>query len=312
MTNQPWTAADIPDQSGRTAIVTGANSGLGLVTAEQLASRGAHVVMAVRDLGKGRDARAALLARHPSAHVEVRRLDLSDLHSVRQFVNEVRGNGLSPDLLVNNGGVMFPPRRLSLQGQEIQFATNHLGHFALTGLLLDLMRTRSDPRVVTVTSILHHRGRIHFDDLTGERSYSPFSYYAQSKLANVLFGLELHRRLSAADAQVSSVLAHPGYAATNLQTAGPTGVLRLLGRLGNRILAQPPAAGALPQLFAATAPQVRGGQFYGPDGPFESRGHPRLVQPSHAGGDPTTARRLWEVSEQLTEVRFDLPDPATG
>src|SRR5690606_6143466 len=233
-----WTAADIPDQTGRTVIVTGANSGLGLVTTEHLARRGARVGLAVRDLDRGRAACAGLTARGvPGARLELRRLDLADLDSVREFAEGVRHAGLRPDVLVNNAGVMFPPRRLSPQGHEWQFATNHLGHFALTGLLLDLLRSGSDPRVVTVTSVMYRYGRIRFADLSGERGYSPVAYYAQSKLANVLFALELHRRLDAAGEQVGSLLAHPGYAATNLQTAGPTGMVKALARLGNLIIA---------------------------------------------------------------------------
>jgi NAD(P)-dependent dehydrogenase (short-subunit alcohol dehydrogenase family) len=305
MTDQTrWTAASIPDQTGRTAIVTGASSGLGLATTEHLARRGAHVLMAVRDEVKGQRVRAELTDRLPGASLEVRPLDLSDLDSVRAFAEGVLADGLTVDILINNAGVMMTPHRLSPQGHELQFATNHLGHFALTGLLLGALRAGTDPRVVTVSSSTHHRGRIRFDDLTGAGDYSPFAYYAQSKLANVLFGLELHRRLRAAGDPMSSLLAHPGYAATNLQTTGPTGLMKALGRIGNRIMAQKSAAGALPQLYAATAPQARSGQFFGPDGMFEMRGYPTVVRPARAGEDPTTARRLWDLSEKLTGVTF--------
>jgi NAD(P)-dependent dehydrogenase (short-subunit alcohol dehydrogenase family) len=307
MRETPWTAADIPDQTGRTVVVTGANSGLGLATTEQLAMHGAHVVMAVRDEARGRVAASGLASRSPGSRLEVRRVDLADLDSVRHFADRVRADGVRVDVLVNNAGLMFPPHRLSPQGHEIQFATNHLGHFALTGLLLDVLRAGHDPRVVTVTSTMHRRGRIRFEDLTGTRSYSPAMFYAQSKLANVLFGLELDRRLRAAGDPVCSLLAHPGYAATNLQTSGPTGLMKLLGGLGNRLLAQDAATGALPQLYAATDPHAEGGQLVAPDGLSEMRGHPRVARPAAAAQDPGTARRLWEVSEELTGVRFDLP-----
>jgi len=305
-----WTAGQIPDQTGRTVIVTGASSGLGLATAAQLARHGAYVIMAVRDLDRGGRARAELVARQPGARLELRQLDLADLDSVRAFADGVLGDRIQIDVLVNNAGVMFPPRRLSPQGHELQFATNHLGHFALTGRLLATLRAGTDPRVVTVSSSLHRSGRIQFDDLTGARSYSPVGFYSQSKFANALFGLELHRRLQATSAPVRSLLAHPGYAATRLQTTEPRGLLRLLGRIGNRLVAQSAGMGALPQLYAATDPDARSGQFFGPDRLFESRGHPVVVQPAAAAQDPATARRLWELSEQLTGVHFDLPAAA--
>jgi NAD(P)-dependent dehydrogenase (short-subunit alcohol dehydrogenase family) len=305
-----WSAADIPDQTGRTVIVTGANSGLGLATSEQLAGHGAHVILTARDPARGERAAAGLAARQPGASLEVRRLDLADLDSVRSFVDDLRRDGVAVDVLVNNGGVMATPRRLSAQGHELQFATNHLGHFALTAMLLPVLSGGKDPRVVTVSSSMHRRGRIRFDDLAGSRSYSPVGSYAQSKFANVLFGLELDRRLRAAGSPVRSLLAHPGYAATNLQTSGPTGAFKAFGRIGNRLVAQSAAMGALPQLYAATDPDVEGGQFFGPDRLFESRGHPTVVRPVRTARDPDTARRLWEVSEELTGVRFDLPAPA--
>ena len=305
-----WSAADIPDQTGRTVIVTGANSGLGLATSEQLAGHGAHVILTARDPARGERAAADLAARQPGASLEVRQLDLADLDSVRSFVDDLRRDGVAVDVLVNNGGVMATPRRLSPQGYELQFATNHLGHFALTGLLLLVLGTGKDPRVVTVSSSMHRRGRIRFDDLAGSRSYSPVGSYARSKFANVLFGLELDRRLRAAGSPVRSLLAHPGYAATNLQTSGPTGAFKMFGRIGNRLVAQSAEMGALPQLYAATHPGVEGGQFFGPDRLFENRGHPTAVRPVRTARDPDTARRLWEVSEELTGVRFDLPAPA--
>ncbi|MEV4631104.1 oxidoreductase [Micromonospora sp. NPDC049523] len=308
MDESKWTVGRIPDQTGRTFIVTGANSGLGLATSRQLALRGAHVVMAVRNETKGRQAVADLTAAQPDASLELRHLDLADLDSVRAFADRVHADGLPVDVLVNNAGVMMPPRALSPQGHEIQFAGNHLGHFALTGLLLDILQRGNDPRVVTVSSGMHRRGRIHFDDLTGARRYSPTAFYCQSKFANVLFGLELDRRLRAAASPVRSLLAHPGYAVTNLQSSGPTGVMKLLlTSVGNRLLAQDVEMGALPQLYAATDPLAEGGQFIGPDGQGEYKGHPTTVRPVASAEDPATAARLWTLSEELTEVRYDLP-----
>lgn len=304
MTENRWTTAHIPDLTGRTFIVTGANSGLGLATTRHLARHGAQVVMAVRDEAKGHRAAAEISATHVGARLQVRQVDLADLDSVRAFAADVHASGLPVDVLVNNAGVMAPPRGLSQQGHEVQFASNHLGHFAVTGLLLDLLEAGRGPRVVTVSSDLHRGGRIHFDDLTGARKYAPFLFYRQSKFANVLFALELDRRLRAADSPVRSVLAHPGYSATNLQTTGPTGLSRMFGMLGNRVVAQDVEMGVLPQLYAATAPDAGGGQFIGPDGWRELRGYPTVVRPDPAAEDPDAARRLWEVSEELTGVKY--------
>lgn len=307
MTERKWNAAAIPDLTGRTFVVTGANSGLGLGTTRHLAAHGAHVVMAVRDEAKGDRAAASISDAQPGASLEVRRLDLADLESVRAFAAGVHVSGLPVDVLVNNAGVMGPPRALSPQGHESQFAGNHLGHFALTGLLLDLLRAGRDPRVVTVSSGLHRGARIHFEDLTGTRKYAPMEFYGQSKFANVLFALELDRRLRTAGSPVRSLLAHPGYTATNLQTTGPTGLTRMVASLGNRLFAQDIDMGALPQLYAATAPDVESGQFFGPGGWRELRGYPTVVQPDPAAMDPETARRLWQLSEQLTAVHYDVP-----
>jgi NAD(P)-dependent dehydrogenase (short-subunit alcohol dehydrogenase family) len=309
MTSPRWTTADIPDLTGRTFLVTGANSGLGLATSRELARHGGHVVMAVRDLDRGAGALAALRATLPDAEIELRRLDLLDLDSVRTFADSVLDDGIQVDVLINNAGVMMPPRRLSPQGYESQFATNHLGHFALTELLLDRIKASPYGRVVTVSSLAHRGGRIRFDDLAGERFYTPTAFYSQSKLANALFGLELDRRLRAEGSQVRSVLAHPGYAATNLQTTGPRGLLRLGGRLGNLIFAQDAAAGAWSQLRAATDPDVQGGQFIGPGGWGELRGAPRVVRPTRTARDPELARRLWDVSEAAMCARADADTP---
>lgn len=308
MSKQGWTASDIPDQTGRTVVVTGANSGLGLSATKELARHGATVVLAVRSESRGQAAIREIRSEQPGADLQVRVVDLTDLDSVRGFADRLHADRVMIDVLINNAGVMMPPRSLSRQGSETQFAGNHLGHFALTGLVLDLLGGR-DPRVVTVSSTLHKKGNIHFDDLTGAKSYSPGAFYAQSKFANVLFGLELDRRLRAAGSPVRSLLAHPGYSATNLQTTGPTGLMKFLGRIGNVVMAQSVQMGALPELHAATAPDVQGGQFFGPDGRGESKGYPTLVQPIPSATDPVTARRLWDVSEELTGVKFDLPRP---
>jgi len=302
-----WNAEQIPDQNGRVFVVTGANGGLGLATTRALALKGAHVILAVRDEEKGRRAVADVTAERPGARLEVRRVDLSDLDSVRAFAERLRSDGVRPDVLVNNAGVMAPPRTLTPQGYELQFAANHLGHFALTGLLLDLMAGGNDPRVVTVTSANHRRAQLFFDDLTGERTYSPMAHYNQTKLAGAVFGWELHRRLNEADSPVRSVLAHPGYTSTHLQTSAPVGMVKLL--FGHLLLplAQSPDQGALPQLYAATAPDVQGGELFGPDGMGELRGAPARVPLAPRATDPGTGGRLWQVSERLTGVNFALP-----
>ncbi|MGW2602489.1 oxidoreductase [Streptomyces klenkii] len=305
---QQWTAGRMPDQTGRVFVVTGANSGLGLATTRALAHRGGHVILAVRDEEKGRRAAAGITAERPGARLDVRRLDLADLDSVRDFSDRLHADHPRLDVLINNAGLMAPPRSLSAQGHELQFACNHLGHFALTGLLLDLLTAGRDPRVVTVSSVNHRKARLRFDDLAGEQTYSPMGFYNQSKLANAVFGYELHRRLAGVASPVRSVLAHPGYTATNLQTSAPTGLWRVVfGRIGNPLFAQTPAQGALPQLYAATAPDAEGGQFIGPDGPAELRGGPTRVPLAPAAADTATARRLWELSERMTGVRFPIP-----
>ncbi|THV42767.1 oxidoreductase [Glycomyces buryatensis] len=306
MSDKPWTTADIPDQTGRTFLVTGANSGLGLETTRALAGSGAHVIMAVRNEAKGRAAAAEIGAEQPGADLEVRVIDLSDLESVKAFAADFTGR---LDVLVNNAGIMAPPRSLSPQGHESQFAANHLGHFALTGLLLDRIAAGADPRVVTISSLAHGHGRIHFDDLSGERNYSPTGYYGQSKFANMLFALELDRRLRAAASPVRSLVAHPGLSATNLiqSFSAPT---RFVAKLVLPLITQSAAAGALPQLYAATDPRAEGGQYFGPDGKREYKGDPIIVQPVEAALDPETAKRLWDLSEELTGVNFQLPAAA--
>jgi NAD(P)-dependent dehydrogenase (short-subunit alcohol dehydrogenase family) len=300
-----WTTADIPDQAGRTAIVTGANSGLGLVTARELARAGARVTLAVRDTAKGERAAEEIRAAAPGADVEVAALDLASLEAVKAFAGSRAGRPL--DLLVNNAGLMAPPRRETADGFEVQFGTNHLGHFALTGLLLPGMQGRENARVVTLSSGAHRIGTIDFDDLQRRRRYFRWTAYGQSKLANLLFALELDRRLRANASTVVSLAAHPGYAHTNLQSAAPPRIDQAAMWFTNRFVAQSADMGALPTLYAATEPGVPGGTFVGPDGFAEQRGHPKAVSPSKAARDEATARRLWEVSEELTGVRYDLP-----
>jgi NAD(P)-dependent dehydrogenase (short-subunit alcohol dehydrogenase family) len=301
-----WTAADIPDQTGRTAVVTGANSGLGIETARALAGRGAHVILTSRSEAKGREAVEAIRADHPRANLEVRTLDLEDLDSVAEFADRLNADRNRLDLLVNNAGVMAPPRSLSPQGHERQFATNHLGHFALTGRLLGLLEAGRDPRVVTVSSLAHRHGKIHFDDLTGERRYSAVGYYGQSKFANAVFGLELDRRLRAAGSPIRSLITHPGFSATRLVANGMNAPTRLLANLVLPFATQSQAQGALPQLRAATDPAAQSGEYYGPNGKGERTGAPVVVETIPEAQDRETAARLWSVSEELTGVTFAL------
>ncbi len=304
----PWTIEDIPSLTGRVAVVTGANSGLGYETALALAGAGAHVVLACRDQVKGSDALDRIAQASPGVDLELQRLDLADLASVREFAAGFCAQHGALDILVNNAGVMAIPRRETIDGFEMQFGTNHLGHFALTGLLLNRLLTTPGARVVTVTSMAARVGRIRFDDLGGTRRYGKWSAYGQAKLANQLFTLELDRRVSAHHADLVSVAAHPGYAATNLQMVAPqmsgSVLMEELNRMANTAFAQSASAGALPSLYAATAPDVRGGQFFGPDRLFGSRGHPKSVPFVSAAKDPGRARRLWSVSEGLTDVTF--------
>ncbi len=298
-----WTAEDIPDLTGRRAVVTGANSGLGLVVAGELARAGAEVVLACRDRSRGEAAIAAIRAQGDGAAVELGILDLADLASVHAFAASLGGGRL--DLLVNNAGVMATPHRRTTDGFELQLATNHLGHFALTGLLLDRLVAAPAGRVVSVSSLLHRSGRIDFDDLQSEQGFRPWRAYSQSKLANLLFAFELDRRSRAAGLTLASVAAHPGYAATKLQSNGPRRPLeRVALAVGNLLLAQGAAGGALPILRAACDPDVEGGAYHGPDGPGERRGYPRPVAPSPAALDPEAATRLWRVSSELTGVSY--------
>ena len=307
-----WTTADIPDLTGRTAVVTGANSGIGFGAAVELARHGATVTLATRDPGRGADALARLKSEVPAADAGLGRLDLADLSSVRAFAAGYAPDGL--DLLVNNAGVMAVPLRHTPDGFESQFGTNHLGHFALTGLLLPKLLARPGARVVTVTSPYHKIGRIDFADLDARGRYRKWPAYAQSKLANLLFTFELQRRADAAGLELLALSAHPGYAATNLQTAGPrlagNKLMERASEVVSRVVGQSARDGALPTLRAATDPAVRGGEVFGPDGLLELRGAPKQVAVSRRARDRGVAERLWEASEEKTGVRYPALDPA--
>jgi NAD(P)-dependent dehydrogenase (short-subunit alcohol dehydrogenase family) len=299
-----WETDRIPDQSGRIAVITGANSGLGLVTAGELARKGALVVLACRNMDKGATALAEVERAASGAAPELEELDLASLSSVRSFADRFRATHDHLELLINNAGVMASPRRYTADGFELHFGTNHLGHFLLTQLLLPRMEGREDARVVTLSSNAHKTVRgIAFDNLSGERRYFRWSAYGQSKLANLLFALELDRRLRARGSTVKSIAAHPGYAATNLQSAAAPLLDRLAMKVGNVVIAQSDEMGALPVLYAATEPGLEGGSYVGPDGIGEHRGHPKLVRPNGTARNEETARRLWEVSEEVTGFR---------
>jgi NAD(P)-dependent dehydrogenase (short-subunit alcohol dehydrogenase family) len=296
---QKWTAADLADQRGRTFVITGANSGIGLAAAKALVQRGAKVVLAVRDTTKGRRAATGI-----GGDTEVRRLDLADLASVRAFAEETEED---VDVLINNAGVMNIPRARTADGFEMQIGTNHLGHFALTNLLLPNITDR----VVTVASGAHRAGRIRLDDLNWEKgNYQRWRAYGQSKLANLLFTLELQRRLDEAGSNLRALAAHPGYAATNLQSRTQNVVQNTIMAISNKLIAQSDEMGALPTQYAATQ-DLPGGSYVGPDGFQEQRGHPKLAGRSAAARDEETAKRLWALSEELTGVSFPLA-PATA
>jgi len=303
-----WTLDDVPDLSGRVMVVTGANSGLGLEATKALASKGAAVVMACRSPERAQVAVESVRAAVPHATLDVLPLDLGSLGSIARFADELRARHPKVDVLMNNAGVMALPRTLTKDGFEAQLGTNHLGHFALTLRVLPLLEAAPSPRVVVVASTAHKWGRIDFDDLMGERRYSAWGAYGQSKLANLLFAYELERRLRASGKKALSVAAHPGYSATNLQGVGPrmTGS-RFSGwimRVGNALLGMPASQGALPQVRAATDPAVKGGEYYGPDGLGELHGYPVKVDSNAASKDQAAAARLWEASEKLTGLTW--------
>src|SRR5215470_1688012 len=299
--NAKWTSENVPGQHGRLAVVTGANTGLGFETAQVLAARGASVVLAVRDTDKGKQAAARIAAAAAGATVTVQRLDLACLESIRAAAGELRAKHPRIDLLINNAGVMFPPKQTTGDGFELQLGTNYLGHFALTGLLLEQMLPVPGSRVVTVSSQAHRiRARINFDDLQGERSYRRVAAYGQSKLANLMFTYELDRRLSGAGTTIA-VAAHPGIANTELTRNTPA-----IAAFSYALISQNAAMGALPILRAATDPGALGGQYYGPGRLFGTRGYPALAHSSRQSHDTAIQRRLWTVSEQLTGVTFPV------
>jgi NAD(P)-dependent dehydrogenase (short-subunit alcohol dehydrogenase family) len=303
-----WSATDIPDSTGRTFVITGGNSGLGYETALALVRKGARVILACRNLGKAEVAVDSLRAERNDAEVEAMELDLASLESVQRFTDAFRKRHDSLDVLVNNAGVMALPLRRTAEGFEMQIGTNHLGHFALTGRLLDLLLSNDGRRVVNVSSTAHKAGWIRFDDLQWEQGYRKWLAYGQSKIANLYFTYELQRRLEAAGSPCIAVAAHPGYAATNLQHAGPrmdgSLLMERVMSVANRLASQSAAMGALPQLYAATAPGVEGADYFGPGGFMETKGHPARVSSVARAHDADTAARLWEVSEELTGVRY--------
>jgi NAD(P)-dependent dehydrogenase (short-subunit alcohol dehydrogenase family) len=297
-----WTTAAIPDQTGRHVIITGASSGIGAEAAIALAARGAHVILAVRDEARG----AAIRARMPGANAQVARLDLASLASIRAFAERVSATLPRIDILLNNAGLgLQPTRATTADGFERQFGTNHLGHFALTGLLVPALLRAPAPRVVTIASIAHKRGAIDFADLQSARAYDGGRAYSQSKLANLMFAFELDRRARAAGSRLLSVAAHPGVATTGfLAASGMPGYKVALSTLAIRLFCQDAAHGALPGLYAATMADVQGGQYWGPDGFMEMRGAPTLVRATAAARDQAAWQRLWSESEKLTGVVY--------
>lgn len=312
MATAQWTERDIREQHGTLAVVTGANSGIGYEAARALAAKGAHVVLAVRSTQKGQAAAETIRRAVPDAQVEVMALDLGDLSSVRAFAEQFTRQHTALPLLINNAGVMALPYRRTADGFEMQFGTNHLGHFALTGLLLPLILAAPGARVVNVSSSAHQFGKIDFDNLDGTKSYRPWTAYGQSKLANLLFTYTLQQRFRDAGADAIAVGCHPGYATTNLQTAGPRMSGSRIGEavmeLNNRLFGQSAAEGALATLYAATSPDVRGGDYIGPLGLLHMRGAPGKDRARPQAYDAVVAARLWQVSEALTGVHFDALD----
>ena len=310
--SEQWTTADMPDLTGKKVIVTGANSGVGYEAARAFAIKGAHVVFASRSQERAEAAVAKLRQQSPDVAVEIILLDLADLAAVHEFALSYNAHHDRLDILVNNAGIMAIPYRQTADGFEMQFGTNHLGHFALTGLLLEPILATEGARVVTVSSMLHRAGKINLDDLQGQQGYNKRAAYSQSKLANLLFAYELQRKLARAQQSAISVGAHPGYSATNLQHVGPnmedSAVQRAMMSMSNTLFAQSSEMGALPTLYAATAPDVNGCDYIGPGGFMNMRGYPVKELSSEASYDEVAARRLWAVSEEMTGVRYEALD----
>lgn len=305
-----WTEADIPAQTGRIVVITGANSGLGFHTSKALVNKGARVIMACRDLEKGEAARQKLLDLQPALEPELWELDLSSLSSVRTFAEKLLNTHGGPDLLINNAGLMAIPYLKTRDGFEMQFGVNHLGHFALSALLWPGMSPKASARIVNISSLVHHFGKIRFEDIHWDQGYKKWGAYGMSKLANLLFITELARKLEESHSKVIVAAAHPGYADTSLQTKGMlmAGSSRKAGlfKLANRYLAQSGAMGALPSLYAATAPDVESGSFYGPSGFMRMRGWPAPEVPNPRRVTVEVATKLWELSENLTRIGFPV------
>lgn len=303
-----WTADDMPELEGKTVVVTGANSGLGFEASKKFADKKAKVVMACRSIERGKDAKNQIEEEQPEADIEVRKLDLASLESIKDFAEEFKANNEALDILCNNAGIMAIPREETEDGFEKQFGVNHLGHFALTAHLMPVLENAEEARIINQSSGLHENGDINFDDIMHEESYSPQGAYADSKLANVLFTYELDRRLS--DTGIKTLACHPGYAATNLQSRGPekegSTIKKYVMKAANKLLAQSAEIGALPMLYAATSPEAESGDYIGPDGFMNMRGLPVEQKSSEKSYDEEKARKLWDISEELTGVEFDI------
>jgi NAD(P)-dependent dehydrogenase (short-subunit alcohol dehydrogenase family) len=308
MTDKTWTTADIPSQKNKLAIVTGANSGIGFHAARELARAGATVILACRNLQKAEAAKNKILAEIPEAQIEIGLLDVADLKSVRDFAKKFIASDRSIDLLINNAGVMaLLDRKTTADGFEMQFGTNHLGHFALTGLLLPALLSTTGSRVVSVASLAHRTGTMHFNDLHFEKKYRPWATYAQSKLSNILFALELDRRFKILSANAESLVVHPGLSDTKLGINGPGSknkLMAMIAKILSPVICQSEEKGALPTLRAATDPEAHGGEYYGPSGFLEWGGSPIKVKCNSEAADREVAEKLWKMSEEMTGVRY--------